>query len=229
MSRKLIQAHSGLVIVHPSSRDEVVLSGYDGGYPPMLYRSKPNLLGGNPEALERHLGTREVLEREVAEELDRGKKEVDWKNRPITWASLDDICLIRNAILTNIRPYKDFVMDVAKQDGAYRGGGFSALQSVYSAQIPDDVLECIRDNVRHGRRMATEGFLGIHFLHQLAVAGEYSTSHATAPILSDYFGIQIPSPEWMSIAQVSGPRATFKDYESEFEYGEKVFRVQDGK
>jgi len=49
MNKTKIEGHPSLVIVYPDDcQDEVILGGYDGGYSRLAYRSRPNLLGGNP-------------------------------------------------------------------------------------------------------------------------------------------------------------------------------------
>ncbi|MDO8509326.1 MAG: hypothetical protein Q7S27_06625 [Nanoarchaeota archaeon] len=209
----------------------VILGGYDGGYPRIIYASAPNLLGGNPEQADKVRGPYDVLKREVEEEISRGSNDKDWKGRPIQWANDADIKLIRDSILENTSSYGDYLV---VQDGIMgkrrdtnekvRLGDLGTyINSVYKASIGQDVLECIQDNINAGKRFYTEGFVGIHNMKQLEAAGEFSTAHATAPILNYYFGTNIPSPPEIKVSKVGNVRQLYSHYSEDFPHAESVW------
>ncbi len=227
MEKTKIDAHSSLVIIDPGNGDETILSGYDCKlFVPPIYRSKPNFIGGNPNISEKEkCGPYEVAVREVSEELDRGKEKSDWKGRPIQWAELEDILKVRKAVLTNMQPYKDFFGYIGKMERCSKWENCNFIQSVFISKVSKDVLECVRENIKNGKTMVTEGYLGIHYLGQLAMAGEHSTAYFSGPILSDYYGVNISSPEEIDIDELGLVRKYFKDYEKEFEYKHRVWRL----
>lgn len=218
MEKIRIEGHPSMVIVYPDdSEDEVILGGYDGGYRRLAYKSRPNLLGGNPFEKDRIKGPKDVLIRELTEELDKGE-ELDWKGRKIVWASKQEIDAIRNSIIKNINPYSDFLYEAVPLEGAIKEK-ITAIYSVFISRIPREIVEIIRLNFKEGKKMTTEGFLGIYFLRSLALAGEYSTANATGKILSDYFKVLISSPDEIKITKLATPiREKFKDYLSDYDY-----------
>ena len=223
MNKTKIEGHPSLVIVYPDDcQDEVILGGYDGGYSRLAYRSRPNLLGGNPLNGEKSDGPKDVLIRELTEEIERGH-ELDLTEKPVLWASKKDILSIRKSIIENLRPYADFLYEAEPLEGAIKEK-ITAIYSVFVSKVPREIAELIRNNFKTGKRMATEGFLGIYYLYALSVAGEYSTSNATAKILSEYFKILIPSPEEIKITKLEKPiRENYSDYTSDYEYTESAW------
>jgi len=232
MEKILLDAHPSVMFIY-SKKDngEVLLGGYDGGYPRTIYASAPNLLGGNPEAGDETNGPHNVLVREITEEVAKGDKDVDWKQRPVQWVSLDDILKIRNGILDNTQPFADFLVDAEgimvrprdRQEKVRMSDVYKAIYSAFRAEIPEDIFELARKNIYTGKRFWTEGFIGIHPLRQLEAAGEYSTSHITANVLNDYFGLNIPSPEQLKVSNIGDVRSTYSDYNSDFEHTERVW------
>ena len=66
MEKTKIDVHSSLVIIDLRNGYETILSGYDGGYGIPLYKSKPNLIGGNPHISEKESkGPYEVAVRDI--------------------------------------------------------------------------------------------------------------------------------------------------------------------
>lgn len=226
MEKIKIEGHPSMIIVYPDdSEDEVILGGYDGGYPRLAYRSRPNLLGGNPSEKDKSHGPKDVLIRELTEELDIGE-ELDWKGRKINWATKQDIDIIRGSIIKNIKPYADFLYEALPLEGAIKEK-ITAIYSVFVSRIPREIVELIRHHFNTGKKMTTEGFLGIYYLRSLALAGEYSTSNATGKILSDYFRILIPSPNEIKITKLATPiREKFTDYLSDYDYTDTAWTRQ---
>lgn len=227
MERIKISGHPSVMFIH-SQHDtgEVILSGYDGGYPRIIYASAPNLLGGNPETADKTKGPFNVLLREVTEEIDRGNKDVDWKGRPIQWASLEDITLIRDSILQNTRPFADFFVDADgimvkprdRQEKVRMSDVYKAIYSAFRAEVGQDVFECVRENIKTGKKFFIEGYIGINSLGQLAMAGEYSTSHITGHVLNNFFGSKIPMPEQVKATNVGAVRRLYSDYDTDYEH-----------
>lgn len=232
MDKTEIQAHPSVMFIYSAlDRGEVMLGGYDGGYPRIIYASAPNLLGGNPEQADKVNGPYDVLKQEVEEEISIGEKNVDWKGRQIKWASLEDVLRIRNAVLDNARPYADFLVDADgimvkprdRPEKVRMSDIYMAIYSSFRAEIPEDIFECASDNIKAGKRFCTEGFIGVHTLKQLELAGEFSTAHATAPILNSYFGTNIPYPEQIKVLKIGDPRKFYSQYSEDFPHAEAVW------
>ncbi len=242
MERKILRTHPSVMFVYSPKREgEVILSGYDGGYPRIIYSSKPNLLGGNPKLSERNKGPYDVLKREVEEEINFRDKNVDWKGRPINWANIEDIKLIQEGILNNIKPYDDVFIQakditrifkwmpeeknpviLLKADTIY-----PSIHSVFGAEVSQEVFECVKYNINAGRRFFTEGFVGIYNPRQLEMAGEFSTAHATAPILNYFLDSKIPYPEEIRLSRLNnGVRELYSDYDNDFEHSDKVWNAK---
>ncbi len=233
MERRQLNAHPSVMFVYSQNgRCEVILSGYDGGYPRIIYASAPNLLGGNPEQADKTRGPLDVLKREVEEEIAREEKNVDWKGRVIQWASLEDITLIRSGILNNVRAYDDFFVDARaimartrgeRRENVQMSDIYKAIYSAFFSIVSQEVIECVRDNINAGKRFYTEGFIGVYNLSQLEAAGEFSTAHVTAPILNEYFGTKIPYPEQLKVSGLGSVRKKYTDYDSDFEHLESIW------
>lgn len=223
MAKIKIEGHPSMVIVlSDSCPGEVILGGYDGGYPRLAYRSRPNLLGGNPSKEDKKNGPKDVIIRELNEELEKGEN-FDWKGRPVSWASEKDILKIRESIINNLKPYSDFLYQAKPLEGAIKEN-ITAIYSVFVSLIPKEIVELIRMYFINGKKMVTEGFLGVYSLNSLAMAGEYSTANATGNILSEYFKILIPSPEEIKITKLEKPiRENYSDYFIDYEYTDSAW------
>ena len=172
------------------------------------------------------------MKREIAEEINKGDKDVDWKGRPAQWASLEDIAFIRDSILDTTQLYADFFVDAKGIFVSPRGQDFmqvrmndphKAIYSAFKAEVPESVFDCVRDNLKAGKRFFTEGYIGVHSLGQLAMAGEYSTSHITGHVLNDYFGSKIPMPEQVKATNIGQVRKLYSDYDVDYEHTDGVW------
>ncbi len=238
MEKIALDYHPSVTFICPKKdTGEVILSGYDGSYGKprktgdvsraIAYRSKPNLLGGNPQLAEKLQGPYNTLIREIDEEVRRVDSKLDFYGKPILWATDKDLDFIRGGIIPNLHPYGDFLSRAESVEGGIATcNAINAISSTYVAVIPMDVVECIRDNIRNGKRLSNEGYIGIHYLKQLEAAGEFSTVHATAPILNDHFGTHIPYPDEIKVTRlVKNVRKKYRDYEDEFIHEDSVWKV----
>ena len=206
--KRTVDAHPSVVVVHSQS-GEVLLSGYDGAFPKraFIYRSTPNILGGNPNYADN--SPLETILREINEEFSH-----EITNE--TWANQKDIFSIRESILENLKPFLDFYFDV----GQIEGGDlpYKAIFSAFSSEISQNVMETARKNIIQGKKLVSEGWVGIHYPQQLAIAGERSTARGTAPIVGDFFKINIPYPNEIKVEKLSVPKQSYGNYESDFVY-----------
>lgn len=220
----------GLFIFTEKNKEEVILSGYDGGYKggrgevgfvrSFIHRSKPNLLGGHPTFTEKIQGPYESLVREIAEEICKGDKDVDWKGRPLIWADEKDIHYIQEQVIKGLQPFADFLVETKEFDSPKKR---IEIFTIYLSIIREEVFKLIRNIIRSGRRFYAEGFIGIHCLRQLEAAGEFSTAHATAPILNSYFRTTIPYPEEIHFSKIGNVRKKYSDYDLDFIHSEQVW------
>ena len=105
--------------------------------------------------------------------------------------------------------------------------GTLPLSRFYS-EIKPEVIEAVEANLRRCRRLSTEGLTGVFTIDELTndpVKGNLSTAHATAPILNHYFGSRIPFPRQLTSEAISKVRLSFKNYQSDFVYGEKIAKA----
>jgi len=234
MEKIILKNHPSVTFVC-SKRDigEVILSGYDGGYGKskreddvsrlLAYRSKPNLLGGNPKLSEKTLGPDSVIEREIDEEIRRFDSKLDSFGKPFTWANDEDLEFIRKEIISGLNHYGDFLLIAEPVEGGM--DTYNAINSTYVSIVPMSVVECIRDNIRNRKRISNEGYIGIHYLGQLEAAGEFSTAHATAPILNEYFGTRIPFPKEIKVTKLErNVRKYYSEYEDRFSHKDSLWR-----
>lgn len=231
MPRKIIEFHPSVVLAHtPDESPLVVMSVYDTGYRMKAYNGSANPPGGNPSFGKGDRSPEDTLRREISEEFDPGfqgpKSDALVFGQRVVWACPTDIQAVRNA-LSDIKPVGDFYVEFAHQimrnenKGDSKGTG---LYSVYSAIISQDVIEKVRQSVRNGKTISTEGNLNVFSLDDLIKSelGEFAIAHAATPIFNYFFGTHISYPAGVHatpLLSLSPLRKSFQDYESgEFEY-----------
>ena len=218
MSKIQIEGHPSLIIVYSEEcKGEVILGGYDGGYSRLAYKSRPNLLGGNPLRQDKENGPRDILIRELTEELEINPCDLNSE-----WAPKEDILEIRREIIKNTEPYLDFLYQAIPLEGAVREK-ITAIYSIFISKVPKRTADLIRLHFQNGKKMTTEGFIGIYHIKSLAIAGEYSTANATAKILSEYFKIDIPSLDAIKITKLGAPREKYSDYYKDYIYADSAW------
>ncbi|NCO11760.1 hypothetical protein CO038_01165 [Candidatus Pacearchaeota archaeon CG_4_9_14_0_2_um_filter_39_13] len=220
MTRRKIDAHPSVVLCFSPKRVRLLMGVYDEEYSKPAYRLSANNLGGNPEPGED--SPENVLIREVSEEFDPNHALKKINLGHVSWSNPAAIRAVRNALLGNVIPFMDFYVEA----GSIPGGNnpYSAVYSVFQSVIPEEVIDRVDLEIKNQRRMMGEGLFGIFTLDELAnnPRGEFSTAYATAPILNYKFDTKIPFPSTLIATVIGDPRASFKDYESEFVYDSKA-------
>ena len=220
MAKRILEAHPCVTIAHNEESGKLLMAVYDEGYPQEPYRLSANNIGGNPSPEDGSpFGTDH---REISEEFDpEHPPKVKFGETGI-WAPKEDIALIQGALLGNLTPYQDFYVDATEFGGNTHT--YTAVYSVFSSLIDQETMACAERNVREGKRLVTEGLSGVFTLDQLVNSekGKHSTAHATAPILNEYFGIEIPFPTELKAETIGTPRDSYEAYLADFEYGSKI-------
>jgi hypothetical protein len=215
MSQQKLDAHPSIVVVR--SLNEFLFSVYDEGYPRRAYRLSANNIGGNPEPYS--VSPENVLITEISEEFDPNHPIEKAHIGKVDWASEEDIRFIRSGLLSRITPLQDFFV---QQREVIEGGNkpYTAIYSAFYSEVPLFIIENVKENLKNGKNIPTEGLVGVYTLRQLEdhPRGEFSTAHITAPILNWKFGSKIPHPKQLTAEPIGLPRRSFKDYLSDFEY-----------
>jgi 8-oxo-dGTP pyrophosphatase MutT (NUDIX family) len=224
-----VHHHCSTVIIESAKEGELLMSEYDDTHPRPSFRGKVNFIGGNHH--EGDYSPRTLLEREIREELNaepcpEGKMITD---KTLLGAGLkgmsamavgnlapaSDITTIRDSVLRNARPYADYLVDIPALDGAMR---YHAVQSVFLSVTEESVFELVRKNHSNGLSVKNEGLSRTVHLDEL-VCGKILTASAAGPIIGDYKGVFIPSPEGFEITKIGSPRKSFSEYFNDFSYG----------
>jgi len=217
MSSKLpIDAHPSVVIAYEPVSEKLMFVAYDEGYPKVAYRLSVNLIGGNPEATDSI--PENVLIKEVSEEFDPNHPEEKKKVGKVLWAPSEDIRIIRNTLLSNIKPYQDFYTVIGEITGGNKP--HTAIFSTFQTIIDDKTVYLAERSMEDRTHVTTEGLLRVHTLEQLAKSerGEFATAHITAPILNHRFGCHLSFPSVVRVEAMGLPRRTYESYRTDFEY-----------
>ena len=217
-----IHNHASVVLAY---MDRKILSNlYDETYPKEIWRNRINLIGGAQSQEDK--SPRELLYREICEEFSLGKREADvydsnvsdiigdGQGAPIiqNFAPKEEIDAVKNSILSKINPYSDFLVSIP----AYRKKPqFQILFSVYSWEIPEEILKVIERNINQGKSLVNEGFLTISDLEGIS-QGTPLTAWGTGLILEDFFKINVPNKDGVSLKKLGFPKDSFKEYREEF-------------
>jgi hypothetical protein len=215
MDKRKLDAHPSVVVVR--SLDDFIFSIYDEGYPRQAYRLSANNIGGNPEPYS--VSPERTLIQEIAEEFDPNHPVEKAFIGKVEWASDRDIRFIRNGLLAEIKPLQDFFV---QQKEPIEGGNkpYTAIYSAFYAEIPFFITENVKENLRNGKNIPTEGLIGVYTLRQLEnhSKGEFSTAHITAHILNWKYDSKILHPKQLTAEPIGLPRKSYKDYLFDFEY-----------
>ncbi|MBR9705297.1 hypothetical protein GOV12_07830 [Candidatus Pacearchaeota archaeon] len=236
MTKQTLDGHPSVTIAHSPSGN-LLMAVYDGGYPQHSYRFSANNIGGNPGSDDR--GPKITLEREIAEEFDPDHKELTKFGEKVSWASRVQIELVRESLLTDLKPHRDYLIKATQLPGDNTTSTYKAIFSVFTTEIPDSVIETVWHNTgrKRGnmesycknlvdrRRFTPEGLTGIFTIDDLTTdpRDKLTTAHATAPILNDFFNASISFPNEITISRYGSPRETYLDYTDEFQYAEHAF------
>lgn len=217
VEKTLIDAHPSVIVAR--SGDHFLFSVYDDGYRKLAYRRSANFPGGNPNVDGKTDESPEnCLIRELMEEFDPNHSKRKKFVGEVYWASDADIRVVRNALLSKAKPHQDYLV---RQTGIIEGGvaPYTAIYSVFETEVDDNIKDTISRNVP-ARHMTTEGLLRTFTLPELEAhsRGEFSTAHATGPILNKIFGARIPHPAQISAEPIGKVRRRYPDYASDFTY-----------
>lgn len=214
--KRKLDAHPSVLIAYSAEADKLLMSVYDEGYPRKAYRLSANLIGGNPEAGDS--SPENVLIKEISEEFNPNHTAEKKFVGLVAWARQEDIRLIRSKLLAELEPFQDFFV----VGGEIPGGNkpYMGVYSTFIARISGGVIELAERNIKDRKNLTTEGLVGVFSIGELAkhLKGEFSTAHATAPILNYRFGSSIPYPKALTAEPIGMPRRSFKDYTCDFEY-----------
>ena len=143
--------HAGNVLIQAQETNEILTNVYDSGYPFVTWHNCINFIGGAKGKEDK--SPISIITREFEEEFSLGPNEMDatlvaaagsgWSLPKVgKMASKQDIDNVRNSILSQIQPYKDFLVEtrgIEKLDGNKYDQ--VALFSVFVSQIPQDIFE----------------------------------------------------------------------------------------
>jgi len=218
MEKTKLDYHPSSVIALRKETGEVLMGVYTEGYHSKIYIGSANLLGGNPTKEDK--SPLEVLTREINEEFANPPA-----NRGNIWTKAQNIKEIRMALQHN-QPYADFFFEITKMGGV-KHTPCRGICSVFISYIPQEIFEKIRISILNGEKIMSEGAAGIFSINDLIKGGIYSTAIVTPPILSEYFGVEIPKPDEVTAVRMVTPvRDSFRDYMEEFEYAGTTRFVQ---
>jgi len=192
-----IDHHVGCVIIQSNSGEDFLFSMYDHTYPTICCRYKINFVGGNWEKGD--YSPKEILLREIREEF---------------LSCEEDVITIRDSIINNLIPYKDYFVEVPEIGQNLQ---HNALQSIFLSKIPQVVFENTRKNIKEGRNIINEGLMKICNIDELK-SGEVQAAWATGGILGDYLGMTFPVMGGIRTTSLGTPRESMKDYNKDFEY-----------
>lgn len=213
-----VNHHAAVAIVFSEGSDELLFDRYDDSYPMVDWRGRVNLIGGNLS--EADLSPRGIWEREVEEEFCSSPLPED------SAFSLRDRKSIAEELVTHAKPFRDYVVSIPSlrffsgKDVHWRQP-LVVLHSVFETFLSRECFEKVRHSLKRGKRIKNEGRSAIASLKDL-LSGKVVAASATAPILSDYSGLDgdqlIPNPDGVLLEAVGMPKNKLKEYDSDFEY-----------
>jgi hypothetical protein len=237
-----IGRHASVTIVSSEDKNQFLLSRYDDGYPvKIMFRGWGNLTGGanskkdsiysSPEGLVRRELSEEYSVADAEYERDMihltDKDSIGVVERKNQFAPRKHIDEIRKSILARLTPYADYLVDIpgelflqGKNKEPYKN-----IFSVFLSEIPSEVLTMAGSDLEKGLTLVNEGSIHLANLEELK-KGFPLLAWATAPILMDYTGANLPNLINATAERVGSPRKSFEDYFKDFEYEHGFFKEQ---
>jgi hypothetical protein len=220
------EVHNHASVILAYNGKDIVSNIYDNTYPKEIWRGRINLLGGGQSPGD--LSPRYLLEREIAEEFRISKeetKEYDENFRDLvgegkgapkinSFASKRDINLVRDFLLYNSEPWRDFLITLPPYKNR---SSFNVMFSSYVCPLSKKVMNCFRQNIKEGKSLVSEGFLKITSLSDIE-SGNILTAWATGFVIEDFFNTNIPNPEGVSSQKLTSPKSSMEDYFKEYDY-----------
>lgn len=218
VSQKIpVDHHSSVVIVHDGSENQrFFLSGYDLGYP-WNWGGYANLLGGNHKpGVDK--SPRDILEREVSEEVDISKIPEELQDR---FAPRDFVEDLRSRIIREAKPYLDFLIQdpyaTKGNKSTNRDGERRCLVSVYKSYLPITIMDSLDSYLSSGKNVVSEGVVQVAGLDKL-IGGEVPMAWCSPVILGHFLDKTIPNPRGANAIPIGDVRESFQDYKNCFDY-----------
>ena len=219
MTKRYIEAHPSVVIAYSPEAEKLLFATYDKGYGKKTYRLSANNIGGNPNP--KDLSPLDTLKREIEEEFDPNHSELKYGEK-VDWASKDDMISVRKDLLDKIHLFNDFYVDCGEIPGG--NDPYTAIYSGFYSKILGNTIEIVKRNEKDNKHLSTEGGLTRIFTLEALInhsRGEFSTAHATAPMVNKKFGSKIRYPKLLKYEIIGLPRTSYADYENDFTLDEK--------
>lgn len=237
-----VHHHVGVGIIESVKTREFLFGVYDDTYLKVRYQGRVNLIGGNHgpddyspwDLFQREINEEFAVKIEKPKEFDKSFVELFGKGMGTktvrNFAKEEDIRTIRENILNNSEPFKDYFVIVPAMDGK---PDYSVLYSVFFSKIIQDVFELARKNLYSGKNIKCEGLARVTSIEELVSGrilnpegtpqfmmekGTILAAAGTPIIMQDYLGEKIPNPESIEAEPLGEPRSTFRDYQQEFSY-----------
>ena len=143
--KKLVTFHPSVTIAHCNEgkqKGKILMAVYDTGYRMKAYHGSANPIGGNPSYSKGDRSPTNTIHREVIEEYNPQFQGPNHDalvfGQKVNWASPQDIQFIRDSLLQNIEPWRDFYVRFLQQikhgDGLGDPAG-DGLYSVFDSQV----------------------------------------------------------------------------------------------
>ena len=219
-----VHNHASVIIAYNGR--EILSNVYDNTYPREIWRGRINLIGGGQgkedtspfQLLKREIEEEFRIEKEQAKPYDKNFADVvgSGKGAPevTSFASVEDINLVRAALLKDIKPYCDFLVSLPPYKTK---PAFNIIFSAYQVHLSKEAFECARRNLTGGRSLVSEGFLRITDIRELE-QGRMLPAWAAGVILSDFYNVNIPNPEGVQCIKLGQPKPSMQDYFKEYDY-----------
>jgi hypothetical protein len=214
MAMEKYNVHHPSSVVIVTSGDKICHAIYDNTFPWEVWRNHANFIGGNYE-YGKDYSPRGLLEREVSEEIA-----VSHKN-PESFAPESQILRTRRTILLNAKSYGDFLIRDPKvkqtrADGTIKtnmvnGKVQNNVVSVYHSEIPIDLMNEIIDTLASGKRMTTEGNIGVNPISSLQI-GRVPMAWSSPAMLEIFLGRTVKNPKGATAEFIGETRETYLDY-----------------
>jgi hypothetical protein len=202
---------ASMILVQSQKTNDFLFGGYNSTYPKKCFRNTVNFIGGVCEDLVDD-SPLDTLIRELREEFSINK------NVDLIYASEKDISIIRESIITNILPFKDYLVSFPSVEG---GQPFSSIHCVFHALIPEDIFEIARTNINENKKIKNEGIERVCSLKDLEI-GKVKMAWASGLITGDYCRTDIPNYKGLDIEIIGTPRKSFEYYKGDFIYTKNV-------
>ncbi|MEK6933971.1 MAG: hypothetical protein AABW75_03785 [Nanoarchaeota archaeon] len=231
--KREVSHHAAVAIIESENKKEFLFDVYGDNYAILDYHSRINLIGGNHN--DEDISPWDIWKREIEEEFSLDDIEEKGENLTIPgkssrpkgeFAPLEDILTIRNEIIKNARPYKDFYFETPslrmfKDEEIIKLPIGKCIYSVFLSSVNNDLFGEIKTYLREGKAIKQEGQTCIRNIEQL-IKEEPLCAAGTGLIMNDYLGVNIPNPDNAKLEYLGKPRNFMQDYLLDFEYKRPV-------